>query len=144
VAAFVSPATRFVASLTNATKRPSAEIEGREEPSEPSLCAPPGPTLTRSVVPETRSRTKTSAHPFVSPATRFEARLRNATYRPSAEIDGVVLSRSACAPEEPTLARVVVCALAAATAESARPRAPVARRSVRHLHRTTLLRRTRV
>src|SRR5439155_5079 len=42
-------------------------------------CAPPVATLTRSVVPFRRSRTKTSKTPFVSPGTRLVAPLVNAT-----------------------------------------------------------------
>src|SRR5262249_2047734 len=41
-------------------------------------------TLTSSVVPARRSRTKTSKVPFASSGTRFVAREKNATKRPSA------------------------------------------------------------
>ena len=63
--------------LANATKRPSAEIEGRRWRRSP--CAPPESTLTRVVVPVWRSRTKTSATPFVSPGdeVRRDARERD-------------------------------------------------------------------
>ena len=50
---------------------------------------PPGPTLTRSVVPVWRSRTNTSVLPLVSPGTRLLASESKATNRPSAEIAGV-------------------------------------------------------
>ena len=55
-----------------------------------------------------RSRRKTSYTPFVSPATRFEARLANTTKRPSAEIDESMLSSFDCPPLESTLTRSVV------------------------------------
>src|SRR5260221_4910282 len=77
---FVSPETRFLAKLVNATKRPSAEIE---RPSKRLLssfpCAQPEERLNRSVVPIERLRTKTSVNPFVSPGTRLVAKLANAT-----------------------------------------------------------------
>ena len=47
---FVSPATRFAAALSKATKRPSAEIDGVRRRVRPA-CAPLESTLTRSVVP---------------------------------------------------------------------------------------------
>jgi hypothetical protein len=50
---FVSFATRLVASLENATKRPSAEIDGSRLKS--SAWAPDESTLTLSVVPVARS-----------------------------------------------------------------------------------------
>src|SRR6185295_19100340 len=56
--------------------------------------------------------TKKSLHPFVSPATRFEAVLSNATICPSAESAGSKLSRFPSAPDESTLTRVVDCPLA--------------------------------
>ena len=66
----------------------SAEIEGLYE----ALC-PWVPSLameTRTVVPVWRSRTKMSrVAPFASLATRLVAFEEKATYRPSAEIDGV-------------------------------------------------------
>src|SRR5687767_3174678 len=68
------------------------------------------PTLTRSVVPARRSRTKTSSTPLLSPATRLEALLWNATKRPSAETDDPRLSALPLVPPESTLTRSVVCA----------------------------------
>jgi hypothetical protein len=56
--AFVSTAMRFDARLWHATNRPSAEIAGNSQTA--SACAPLVDTLTRSVVPLARSRTKTS------------------------------------------------------------------------------------
>src|SRR6185436_19592667 len=103
---FVSPATRFEAGLSNATKRPSAEIEGEELTEFP--CAPPVATLTRSVVPLWRSRTKMSGFAFVSPTTRFVAQPVNATNRPSAEIEDSRLKEFPSAPLESTLTRSVV------------------------------------
>jgi hypothetical protein len=74
---FVSPAARFDAWLSNATQRPSAEIDGLPLPA--FAWPPPVSTLARSVVPATRSRTKTSAASFVSEEIRVEASLTNAT-----------------------------------------------------------------
>ena len=54
----VSPVTRLVAHEQKATYRPSALIEGVSDA--PSACEPPVATLTRSVVPVRRSRTKMS------------------------------------------------------------------------------------
>src|SRR4051794_7591674 len=51
--------------------------------------SPPPPlelTLTRSVVPRRRSRTKTSSQPLVSPGTRLSVSDTNTTNRPSADI----------------------------------------------------------
>jgi hypothetical protein len=73
----VSPGTRLLARLQKATKRPSAEIPGAKQSS--TAWIPAESTLARSVVPLWRSRTKTSWCPFVSPDTRFEARLSNVT-----------------------------------------------------------------
>src|SRR5205814_6570006 len=81
-ARFASPATRLLAVLWNATKRPAAERAGPALESFP--CVPPEATLTRSVVPVCRSWTNTSVAPFVSPATRLVPALRNATKRPAA------------------------------------------------------------
>jgi hypothetical protein len=74
---FVSPGTRFVAKLWNPTKRPSGEISA--EKLIWFAWTPAESTLTRSLVPATRSRTNTSSTPFVSPRRRFEASLWNAT-----------------------------------------------------------------
>src|SRR6185436_4304809 len=71
-------------------------------PSSPAL-----ETLTISVVPASRSRTKTSTVPFVSPGTRFEELEANATNRPSAEIAGTVAPWFAWAPEDEMLTRSV-------------------------------------
>ena len=82
----MSPGTRFDAFDSNATNRPSAEIVGYVLLL--FACWPPGPTDTRRVTCATRSRTNTSMVLLVSPATRFDARDSNATYRPCAEIAG--------------------------------------------------------
>ena len=65
-------------------------------------CVPSVATETRCVVgvqpdgaPAHVSRTNTSATPLVSLSTRFAAEDTNATYRPSALIDGEMLSPSA-------------------------------------------------
>ena len=73
----LSPATRLRASELNATMRPSAEIAGSSL--KPLPCPPVDDTLTRSVVPVFRSRTKMSSAPFVSPATRLLAYETKAT-----------------------------------------------------------------
>jgi hypothetical protein len=91
---FVSPLTRFVARLWKTTKRPSEEILASELTLSP--CVPVELTLTSWVVPNTRSRTKTSRSPFVSPATRFDASLSNATKRPFAEIEMPEASPLSC------------------------------------------------
>jgi hypothetical protein len=77
----VSPATRSSAKLEKHTKRPSEEIDAASLPPSPS--PPDESTLTRTVLPAATSRTKTSLHPLVSPATRFVASLSNAIWRPS-------------------------------------------------------------
>src|SRR5262245_45339322 len=80
---FESPGTRpFVVQLKT-TNRPSAEMEPPYDGASP--WRPPAPTLTRSVVPLWRSRTKTSTNPFVSPVTRFVAPRQKETYRPSSD-----------------------------------------------------------
>jgi hypothetical protein len=93
---FVSPLTRLVASESKTTKRPSALIDGPAipltMPLSASLWRPALDTLTRSVVPSVRSRTKMSAFPFVSPGTRLSENEANATTRPSALTEGRSLS----------------------------------------------------
>jgi hypothetical protein len=72
---------------------------------------PPFPalsTLTRVVMPVFRSRTKMSSTPLVSPGTRLEANVPNATKRPLALIDGRPLSAFPSFPALSTLTRVVV------------------------------------
>src|SRR5262249_44156581 len=63
--------------------------------------------LARTVVFATVSRTKTSCRPFVSPATRFDARLSNATKRPFPLTTGLSLALFACTSVSPTLTRTV-------------------------------------
>jgi hypothetical protein len=65
VALLVSPDTKLVALLENATNRPSAEIEARKESAFPST--PEESTLTSTVDPVWRSCTKTSDFVLVSP-----------------------------------------------------------------------------
>jgi hypothetical protein len=103
---FVSPATRLVAWLSKATKRPSAESCGSKLSRSPRL--PLVLELTSVVVPAWASRTKMSELTFVSPRTRFEARLSKAMMRPSAEIAPGPDPRFAWAPAESTLTRTVV------------------------------------
>src|SRR5690606_19817925 len=83
-----SSGTRLDADDRKATNRPSAEIEG---PSDSEVAwTPPAPTEIRSVVTAWRSRTNTSATPFVSTPTRLLALDTNATKRPSADRAGSV------------------------------------------------------
>src|SRR6266516_4102455 len=96
---FVSPGTRFVAREVNATKRPSALTDGSRL--KPSACLPLLLTLTRSVSPLARSRTKTSIAALVSPPTRLAAIESKATTSPSALTAGGLnraLMLSACLP----------------------------------------------
>src|SRR6266536_2652886 len=96
---FVSPGTRFVAPEVNATKRPSALTDGSRL--KPSACLPLLRTLTRSVSPLARSRTKTSIAALVSPPTRLAAIESKATTSPSALTAGGLnraLMLSACLP----------------------------------------------
>src|SRR5688500_18826432 len=73
----VSPDTRFLAADSKATYRPSALIDGAKLAASPD--APAEDTLTRWVVPATRSWTNTSGTWLKSPATRLAASLANAT-----------------------------------------------------------------
>ena len=90
---FVSSLTRLEALLWKATMRPSAETarvpkrEGPTLPKGPLLpSAPSDATLTRSVTPVRRSWANTSQRSLLSSGTRFEAKLKKATKRPSAEM----------------------------------------------------------
>ena len=106
---FVSPGTRLVAIESNATRRPSALIRApNAEPPRmpgPTLCpfasAPVLSTLTRSVVPVSRSWTNTSGTPLVSAGTRLAAAESNVTSRPSSLMSGRRLLSSACPPDLP-------------------------------------------
>src|SRR5262249_47546209 len=62
---FVSPGTRFVAALSKMITLPSSDMAASKLL--PLACAPAASTLTRSVRPVPRSRTNSSAKPFVSP-----------------------------------------------------------------------------
>src|SRR5204863_3677806 len=77
---FVSPATRLDASETNATDRPSAEMDAPKL--DPFPEPPPRDTVTSEVSPVARSRTKTSRRWFLSFPTRLPAEESNATRRP--------------------------------------------------------------
>ena len=79
VAALSSNPTRSSASLSNATV-PESETDGRMLVS--SAGTPGAETDAITVVSATRSRTKTSTVPLVSPGTRSEAPDVKATYRP--------------------------------------------------------------
>src|SRR5262245_28559680 len=115
VVPLVSPATRLLAKVVNATMRPSPDIEGLWEPALAS--APPVETLTRSVLgvqdgigmpfDTHRSRTKMSEAPFESPATSVVAALWNTTNRPSSETPPADAAESASRPAEDTVTRSV-------------------------------------
>jgi hypothetical protein len=77
-------------------------------PELPSPCVPSSASDTREVVPATRSRTKTSSFPLVSPGTRFAAKLSNATYRPVLPTAGAPEKSSPCVPSPATDTRSVV------------------------------------
>ena len=104
---FVSPGTKLEAHELKATNRPSELIDGYQLPPLPSV--PSDATLTRSTVSVSRSYTKTSNAPFVSPGTRFDAEELNATNRPSALIDSSLsLSSFPSDPSDATLTRSTV------------------------------------
>ena len=90
---------------TNVTKRPSAEMSGATL--SPSASAPSVRTLTRVTAPVSLSFTKTSANPFVSPATSVVAVDENATNRPSALALGCRLAPASWAFAASVLTRVV-------------------------------------
>src|SRR5664280_1655051 len=100
--------TRFVARLKNATYRPSGVMTGAAMIGLVLPEARSAPTLTRSFVPATTSRTKMSGMPLVSPGTRFDALLMKATYRPSGVMTGSVEAPFAGPPFVDTLTKVVV------------------------------------
>ena len=70
---------RFVATELKLTKRPPGEIASASRPLAPFPSTPAVETLIRAVVWSLVSRTNTSATPFPSPATRFDALETNAT-----------------------------------------------------------------
>ena len=77
----------------------------------PRASAPPVSTLTRVTAPVCRSFTKTSADPFVSPATSVVAVDENATNRPSALALGCRLAPASWAFAASVLTRdKTVCA----------------------------------
>jgi hypothetical protein len=109
---FVSPATRLVALLEKATKRPSAEIAALSVKPKPPLVslasAPPASVLTRARAPVPRFLTKTSCWPFVSLATRFVAALEKTTWLPSAEMTALrAESLPGVTPSGAVLTRVI-------------------------------------
>jgi hypothetical protein len=117
---FVSPATR-AASVAKTTVRPSPELDTS------ATALPFGwPTLTSSVVFVSVSRRKTSSPWFVSPAARFDARLENATKRPSDEIAGRPLPTSSFpwTPAEFRLTMDVVPVRRSRTKQSVKPTSP--------------------
>src|SRR6185295_20189547 len=90
---------------TKATYLPSYEIDGAYDP--PGSWTPFVLTLTSSVVPASRSRTKTSDPALKSFGTRFVAALRYAISRPSAEMHADHDSPFASVPSDATLTRSV-------------------------------------
>jgi hypothetical protein len=107
--------------LWKTTKRPSGVMSGRELAPRASLASVA--MLTRTVVPSTRSRTKTSEQlsvktkspsvsqtSFESATTRLLARLSKTTKRPSPLVAARVLSPFPSSPVELTLMRSVTAA----------------------------------
>src|SRR5438067_7265110 len=81
ISLLVSPGTRLGASDSKTTNRPSPLMAGQRLA--PLACAPPAPTLTRSVVPLCRLRMKMSEALLVSPGTRLDESEAKATRFPS-------------------------------------------------------------
>ncbi len=79
----VSPATRFEAELSKAILVPSGERTGLTDCPLPWM--PSALVEARVVTPVTRSLTKMSSVPLVSPATRLVALAKNASFVPSPE-----------------------------------------------------------
>jgi hypothetical protein len=98
-APFVSTAGSNASFVTKTTLVPSPLISGLKE-SPPWL--PSTFRLARTVVPASRSRTKTSGTPLLSPDTRFVAPESNATRRPSALIVTAPLGADTNWPESVT------------------------------------------
>src|SRR5918995_4357697 len=106
------PGDRLPAFEWKATRPPSAEIDGQAL-SPPNAGSPRAVTDAMRVVPAVRSRKNTSMSVEPSPCTRSDALELNATYRPSALIDGCSdcgrpLMYWGSAPVEDTDAAVVV------------------------------------
>src|SRR5437764_11795041 len=103
------PPRRLLAADSNTTNRPSALIPGLKLPA--LAWVPSVATLTRSVWPEPRSRTKTSVTPLLSPATRFEESDSKATTLPSPDTAGGAVGAEAKPDASPpaagTLTRVM-------------------------------------
>jgi hypothetical protein len=116
---FVSPETRFHANDSKATYRPSVEMAG----SKLSAFASPPPEASeiRVIVRVTRSRTKMSQSKASSPGTSVYEFDENATYRPSAEIDGSSLSPFDCTPPSLTDSSVVMPVIVSWTKMSGSP-----------------------
>ena len=88
-----SPATRLLASDSNATTDPSAEIDGFREPASPWALPPARPGVAIVVVPATVSRTKIWATP--GPGSKLgNTTPTYATERPSPDTDGAVALQS--------------------------------------------------
>ena len=96
----------------------------------PCAAPPDSPRLTSVVVPATRSRTYTSFWPFVSPTTRFVAKLEKHTKRPSAESEGPFEPPFASPPPSARLARSTMPVESSTTKMSSQPLPSPGTRSV--------------
>ncbi len=106
VVPLVSLSTRSVAVESKATRSPSAEIDGFRPGADAS--SPSEATDTRTVVLVSRSCTKTSCVPLVSPSTRFDAVETKAIAEPSSLITGPRLGPLAAVPSGAWLTRKVM------------------------------------
>jgi hypothetical protein len=114
----VSSTTWFTTSDSKATNRPSEVIAGNWLPIGET---PPAFDVIRRVVPFTRSRTKMSMTPFVSPVTRLVSAASKTTNRPLGEIFAYPLQPVASFSAELTLTRLVVLSLRSRTKTSDSP-----------------------
>src|SRR4051812_15573740 len=103
----VSPGTRLDAADEKLMAPPSALIPDAAAPLASLPWTPPAEPLTRAVCPVARSRSNTSAAPFVSPATRLPASEVKTTKRPSGLIRALDDAPFAC-PAAPSETRLVV------------------------------------
>src|SRR5205807_2763028 len=104
------PGRRLLAADAKTTNLPSALMPGLKLPALP--CVPSVATLTRSVWPLPRSRTKTPVTPLVSPATRFDESDSKAMTLPSPDTAGGAVGAEAKPDASPpaagTLTRVML------------------------------------
>src|SRR5919197_1980854 len=116
------PGKRLLAADSKTTKRPSALIPGRKLPLLP--CVPSVATLTRSVWPVARSRTKMSVTPLVSLGTRFDESDSNATTLPSADTAGGAVGAGANPDASPPVLGTLTRTVAPGAAGWARKMSP--------------------